>query len=116
MGSGRLTYVLAASALALNTEHGAKWKIISRGRAGVLAAYAALLEPRLSEVVAIDPPASHRDGPIFLSVLRVLDVPEAFGLLAPRPLTIATSQAKAFDRTQSLYRTGGGNLKLESLP
>jgi len=114
--TGRLTDVLAASAQALNAERGAKWNIIGRGRAGVIAAYAALLEPRLSEVAAIDPPASHRDGPIFLNVLRVLDVPEAFGLLAPRPLTIATSQATAFDRTQSLYRTGGGNFKLESLP
>ncbi len=72
--------------------------------------------PTNNEVVAIDPPASHRDGPIFLNVLRVLDVPEAFGLLAPRPLTIATSQAAAFDRTQSLYRIGGGNFKLEPLP
>jgi hypothetical protein len=34
----------------------------------------------------------------------------------PHPLTIATSQAAAFDRTQSLYRTGGGNFKLEPLP
>ena len=114
--TGRLTDVLAASAQALNAERGAKWNIIGRGRAGVIAAYAALLEPRLSEVAAIDPPASHRDGPIFLNVLRVLDVPEAFGLLAPRALTIATAQATAFDRTQSLYRTGGGNFKLESLP
>ncbi|MBE0545079.1 MAG: hypothetical protein IH623_27380 [Verrucomicrobia bacterium] len=59
---------------------------------------------------------SPRDGPIFVNVLRVLDVPETFGLLAPRPLTIATSQATAFERTRSLYRTGGGNLKLEPLP
>jgi hypothetical protein len=114
--TGRLTDVLAAAAQALNAERGAKWNIIGRGRAGVIAAYAALLEPRLSEVAAIDPPTSHRDGPIFLNVLRVRDVPEAFGLLAPRPLTLATAQATAFDRTQSLYRTGGGNFKLESLP
>lgn len=114
--TGRLTDVLAASVQALNAERGAKWNIIGRGRAGVIAAYAALLEPRFSEVAAIDPPASHRDGPIFLNVLRVLDIPEAFGLLAPRPLTIATAQATAFDRTKSLYHTGGGNFKLEALP
>ena len=116
MDTGRLTDVLAVAVEALNAERGAKWNIIGRGRAGVIAAYAALLEPRLREVAAIDPPASHHDGPIFLNVLRVLDVPEAFGLLAPRPLTIATAQATAFDRTQSLYRTGGGNFKLEALP
>lgn len=59
---------------------------------------------------------SPRDGPIFLNVLRVLDVPEAFGLLAPHPLTIAASQATEFERTRSLYRTGGGSFKLEPLP
>jgi cephalosporin-C deacetylase-like acetyl esterase len=91
-------------------------KIAGRGNAGVLAAYAALLEPRISEVMAVDPPASHRDGPIFLNVLRVLDVPDAFGMLAPRPLTIATAQGNAFDRTRALYRMAGGTLKTEALP
>ena len=89
---------------------------LSRHEAGVIAAYAALLEPRISEVMAVDPPASHHDGPIFLNVLRVMDVPEAFGMLAPRPLTIATGQAGEFARAQSLYRVGGGTLRMESLP
>jgi hypothetical protein len=82
----------------------------------VIAGYAAILEPRLAEVAAVDPPVSHRDGPIFLNVLRVLDVPEAFGLLAPRPLTIATSQSPSFDRTEAIYRVAGGTLKREPLP
>ena len=50
----------------------------------------------------MNPPASHREGLIFLNVLRVLDVPEALGMLAPRPLTIYTGQASAFARTASL--------------
>jgi hypothetical protein len=117
LDSCQLNDVLAATAQGLqNRRSGSPVKIVGRGRAGIIAAYAALLEPRVSEVVVIDPPTSHRDGPIFLNVLRVLDVPEALGLLAPRPLTIHTTQADAFQRTASIYRVAGGTLKLESRP
>ncbi len=90
--------------------------LAGRGPAGVIAAYAALLDPRLGGVVLFDPPATHRDGPIFLNVLRVLDIPEALGLLAPRPLTIHTAQPAAFDATAAFYRAGGGLLRREPLP
>jgi dienelactone hydrolase len=90
-------------------------KIAGRGQAGIIAAYAGLMEPRLSEVVAIEPPVTHREGPIFLNILRVVDVPEAFGLLAPRPLHIVSSQVTTFERTRRLYEAGGGRLKIEEL-
>jgi cephalosporin-C deacetylase-like acetyl esterase len=112
----RLVDVLAASTQVLNAQRGVKWNIIGRGQTGVIAAYAALLEPRIAAVTTIEPPASHRDGPIFLNVLRVLDIPEALGMLAPRALTVATSQVAAFDQTRALYRVAGGTLKLEALP
>jgi hypothetical protein len=79
----------------------------------VIGAYAALFEPRLAEVALMDPPASHRDGPIFINVMRVLDVPDALGMLAPRPLTIHTSQNAAFARTASIYNVAGGTLKTQ---
>jgi len=113
--TGRLADVLAAARQALNSG-GAKWNIIGRGRAGVIGAYAALLEPRLGGISVIDPPASHREGPIFLNVMRVLDVPDALGLLAPRPLTIATAQRAAFDRTEAIYRAGGGSVVFQGAP
>ncbi|MCZ7636387.1 MAG: hypothetical protein M5U12_10415 [Verrucomicrobia bacterium] len=81
-----------------------------------MAAYAALFEPRLEEVVLVDPPVTHRDGPIFLNVLRVLDIPEALGLLAPRPVRVHTSRPEAFERTASLYRAGGGVFEAAPLP
>ena len=51
------------------------WRIAGSRQAGVIAAYAALFEPAAAEVVVVDPLSSHHDGPIFLNVLRVLDVP-----------------------------------------
>jgi dienelactone hydrolase len=83
-------------------------RLVGRGQAGILAAYAALFEPSIKEVVLIDPPTSHKDGPIFLNVLRVLDIPEALGMLAPHvKLTIVNGKDKAFDRTEQLYKLAG---------
>ena len=113
---GRVEDVLAVAASVLRGKPSAKWTMTGRGQAGVIAAYAALFEPRLAEVVAVDPSASHRDGPIFLNVLRVIDVPDALGMLAPRPLTIHTVQDHAFVRTASIYSVAGGILRIQSLP
>jgi cephalosporin-C deacetylase-like acetyl esterase len=88
-------------------------KLSGRGQAGVLAAYASLLEPKIGEVVIVDPPVSHRDGPIFLNVLRVVDIPEALGLLAPRPLTLINAKDKAFDRTAEIYKLAGAADKFQ---
>jgi hypothetical protein len=90
----------------------AKTRVIGRGRAGILAAYAALLEPSINEVVVIDPPVSHRDGPIFLNVLRVFDIPDALGMLAPRKLTLVNARDKAFDKTVKIYKLAGAEDKL----
>jgi hypothetical protein len=87
-------------------------KILGIGTHGILAAYAALLEPSIKEVIVIDPPKSHKDGPHFLGVLKVLDIPEALGLLAPTPLTIIGGNDPAFDRTAEIYRRAGAADKL----
>jgi hypothetical protein len=85
--SGRVWDVLVSAAMRL----GGKLRAVGKGQAGVLAAYAAHFNSLskdkefliINEVVILDPPTSHRDGPHFLNVLRVLDIPEALGLLAP---------------------------------
>lgn len=88
---------------------------IGEGQSAALAAYAALFEPNITEVVAVAPPASHMDGPHFLSVLRVLEIPDAFGLLAPRRLTLVNAPKPAFERTIQQYNGGGyaDRLKVE---
>ncbi len=62
----------------------------------------------------VDPPTSHRDGPHFLGITRVLDIPEALGLLAPNiKLTLVGKSAKdkAFDRTAAIYEAAGAKDK-----
>ena len=87
--------------------------VAGRGPAGVLAAYAALFESSISEVVLVDPPASHKDGPIFLNILRIMDVPEAVGLLAPRPVTLVNARDHGFERTVQMFKAAGAEGKLK---
>jgi len=105
---------IAAIASYLKEKEKADFAVVGKGQAGILAAYAALLEPSIKEVIILDPPTSHKDGPIFLNVLRVLDIPEALGLLAPEvSLTLIGAKDKAFDRTEQLYKLAGAEKKLQ---
>ncbi|MBM3982295.1 MAG: hypothetical protein FJ304_18910 [Planctomycetes bacterium] len=92
-------------------------RVVGTGAAGVVAAYAALFVPgEVNEVVILDPPTSHRDGPHFLGVQRVLDIPDALGLLAPDvKLTLLGKSAKdtAFDRTAAIYKAAGAGEKFK---
>lgn len=86
--------------------------VTAKGEAGVLAAYAALFSPKVGSLTLIDPPVSHHDGPYLLGVLKICDIPEALGALAPRPLTLIGAKDPAFDRTVELYKLAGAQDKL----
>ncbi len=96
---------------------GTKVKLCGSGNAGVIAAYAALLVPdKVAEVILHDPPVSHDDGPHFLGVRRVLDIPEALGLLVPDTkvtITGKVSLSKAFDKTARIFELAGAKGKLK---
>jgi len=47
-----------------------------------IALYASLFEPHISRLDLWHLPASHSDGPIFLNVLRYLDIPQALAMAA----------------------------------
>ncbi|MEX0714309.1 MAG: prolyl oligopeptidase family serine peptidase [Pirellulales bacterium] len=79
--------------------------VAGRGAAGLIAAYAAVLDDSIAGVTLVSPPASHMDStaPELLNVLRVCDVPGALGLVAPRPLTLIGSAADQFAGTTAAY-------------
>ncbi len=117
---GRVYDVLVA-ARRIKSVLGAKTvKLAGRGPAGVIAAYAAAYAPEVAEVVAIDSPSSHAPtregaaiGPAILNVLRVLDVPDAFGLLAPRRVTLIGADKAAFRKTAEIYDRAGASGALD---
>ncbi|MCI0664132.1 MAG: prolyl oligopeptidase family serine peptidase [Acidobacteria bacterium] len=97
-----------------------RWRAAGRGSAGILAAYAALYQPAIEAVAAVTPPASHRPktagetyGPPLLNMLRVMDIPEALGCLAPRRLTLIGANDSTFERTVEIYRLAGAADRLE---
>lgn len=81
--------------------------VAGRGPAGVLGAYAALFESCISDILLVDPPASHKDGPTLLNVMRVLDIPDTLGLLAPRHLTLINASDATHARAAQVYQASG---------
>ena len=87
--SGRV-WDIAATAQYLHAKYAGKAPVyvFGEGPAGVLAAYAALWEPEIAGAILNNPPLGHMeaDAPALLNVLRVCDIPDVLGMLAPRPL------------------------------
>jgi len=116
--TGRVRDV-AATVRSLHQKFEGKVPVIALGQEGaaVLVAYAALWEPDIAAVVLDHPVLSHRDAsaPALLNVLRVCDVPEVLGMLAPRPLTIQGSPAPALKKVAEIYSSAEAANRL-SLP
>ena len=52
-----------------------------------------------------------KSAPVLLNVLRVCDVPEVLGMIAPRPVTLVGDQFPWADRTAALYERAGATGK-----
>jgi len=78
--------------------------LYGKGDMGILVLYATLFDERIQQVILIEPPASHWQRPALLNVLRVTDIPEVAGALAPRRLVALAKLPEAFDYTRSAYR------------
>jgi hypothetical protein len=112
--TGRVWDVIATARYLGARHEGIPVYVLGEGPAAVLAAYAALFESDIAGVIAVDPPKSHMDpnAPQFLNVLRVCDVPDALGLLAPRPLTIVGGDADALAKVKAIYSSANATSHL----
>ncbi len=81
--------------------------VLGKGISGALGLYAAILDPRVQQVMLMDPPASHVQGPSFLNVLRYTDLPEAAALLAPRRLGFYARMPESFEYARHIYALYG---------
>jgi len=113
--SGRV-WDIAAIARYLRGFYGEKPEVYLAGEASaaVLVAYAALLEPDIAGLALCRPPASHMNNsaPPLLGVLRILDIPQAIGLLAPRPVMLIQGPPECRQTASELYRRAGADDKL----
>lgn len=62
----------------------ARITITGKAEMGVNTMYAALLDGKVQRVILHSPPASHRQGPHYLSILRYTDIPEIVALTGAR--------------------------------
>ncbi|MDM8005475.1 MAG: prolyl oligopeptidase family serine peptidase [Phycisphaerae bacterium] len=105
--AGRVWDVIATARF-LATDRKLPVRVAGVGAGGVLAAYAALLEPEIAGVAVSDLPASHMDegAPQLLNVLRVCDIPDALGMLAPRPLRLHAVPKSVSEKVKAVYSAG----------
>jgi hypothetical protein len=89
--------------------------VAGQGAAGIIAAYAAALADDIAGAIAVSPPKTHMDAaaPHLLNVLRVCDIPDALGLIAPRPLRIVGGDRSTFTKTLAIYTTAGAEEQLQ---
>ncbi len=92
--------------------------VLGEGPAGVLAAYAALWEPQIAGAILNKPPLGHMeaDAPALLNVLRVCDIPDVPGMLAPRPFVIYSDRAGTLEKVAAIYATAGEPRQFTSGP
>lgn len=81
--------------------------LYGKGDMGILAAYAALFDERVDQVVVNDPPESHWHSPALLNILRVTDIPGVVGALAPRRFVSVTKQPANFNQAKAIYDLQG---------
>ena len=109
LDSLRLRDVLRAVE-ALRAEEGVdpgRILVAGEGVAAGLALYAAILDERIEQVMLIRPPESHQEGPLFLGVLRLLDLPEAVALAAPRRVSFYSRIPPPYEAARAVFALYG---------
>lgn len=110
--------LLAAIALLREDVAAGKIAVYGQGATTTMAIYAAILDPRIDEVVLADPPETHEDPrtPEYLGVLRVGDLPHNLALAYPRPLTFVGRIPDAYAYTRLVYERCGAGDRIRVLP
>jgi len=106
--------LLLAVALLKKEAITGKVAVYGQGYTAPLAIYAALLDPRISEIVLADCPTTHEnpETPEFLGLLRVGDLPHNLALAWPRPITFVGKMPDAFRWTHEVYKKFGAGKRL----
>ncbi len=86
----------------------------AQGEMGVNVLYASLFEPGISGLDLRRIPFSHMEGPDYLNVLKILDIPEAVAMAAERcAVRLEGVEAKNWEFPTALAKSPAMNLKFE---
>lgn len=113
--SGRV-WDIAATARYLHEREKKNVCLVAEKGSAVLAACAAVLEPDINRLILIEPVPTLNapDTPSLLNALRVCDVPELLGMLAPRRLVLNGTLPSDFkDKVKSIFVTARASQNLE---
>jgi dienelactone hydrolase len=84
------------------------------GDMGVNALYASLFAPEISNLYLDHIPASHMEGPDYLNVLKVLDIPEAASMAAERcSLQLQSDQTNGWEFLRAMAGSPVGAVKVK---
>jgi hypothetical protein len=86
--------------------------LAGRGAAAGIALYAAVFEPCVAAMELKDPPTSHRQGPILIDVLRVLDMPQALALAFPRRVSLRVADRGPWSWSEAVAKLYGEDTPL----
>ncbi len=113
--SGRVWDIVATAKYLRSLSPESELALVGEGAPAVLSVYAALLEPGISRLVVAQPQTTHMDtnAPVLLNVLRVLDIPQAIGMLAPRPVTLLATPPGCAKTAAAVYEKAGSRDSLE---
>jgi dienelactone hydrolase len=109
--SGRVWDIIATARYLKAHYPGKKILVEGEGAAGILAVYSALLEEDIAGVLLGKFPLSlmQEGAPTLLNALRVADIPETLGMLAPKILSIAPPDQTP-EKTTQIYAAAGATV------
>jgi hypothetical protein len=107
--TGRVWDVIAAARYLAAENDGAKVFVAAETNLAVIAAFAAALDKQIAGVILRNPSASLMvpNAPAILNALRIGDVQDVLGCIAPRPMTIIGSDHEPFAKVAQLYESAG---------
>lgn len=106
--------LLAGTALLRQDSATGQLALFGQRETALLPLYAALLDPRVGDVILDSPPESHTQPatPELLGVLRTGDLPQNRALLYPRPITFVGQIPPAYEWTRKVYEKLGATERI----
>ncbi len=89
-------------------------RLEAQGNMGINALYASLFESGIAGLDLGQMPSSHREGPDYLNVLKILDIPQAAAMAAARgALRLQPSKSEGWEFLEAMAASPAAGLKIE---